>query len=274
MIDYKEAGVNRLSIGLQSTNNRLLKEIGRIHTYEQFIETYNLARKVGFSNINVDLMLGLPNQKIQDLKSSLQEVIRIEPEHISVYSLILEEDTKLYDLVGAGTLELPNEEIERQMYWYVKDTLELNGYKHYEVSNFAKSGFESKHNVNCWKQKEYIGIGLNASSYIDGVRYSNIADLNRYMGNIEVCVFDENKVVEEVQDEMVKKKEFMLLGLRMIDGVSIQEFKNKFGDNPLYLFRNELNNLVKDDLVKVDIDKIKLTNKGLDFANQVWERFV
>ena len=156
----------RLSIGLQSTNNDLLKSIGRIHTFEQFIEAYELARKVGFKNINVDLMIGLPNQTINDIKLSLESIINLNPEHISVYSLILEEGTKLYDMVNKRELILPDDELERQMYWYVKNTLELNGYNHYEISNFAKSGFESKHNVNCWKQKEYIGVGLNASSYL------------------------------------------------------------------------------------------------------------
>ena len=274
LLDYKEAGINRLSIGLQSTNNRLLKEIGRIHTYEHFSDTYNLARKVGFTNINIDLMLGLPKQTIEDLKKSLDKVIKLQPEHISVYSLILEEGTKLYDMVSDGELELPDEETERKMYWYVKNTLELNNYKHYEISNFARLGFESKHNVNCWKQKEYIGVGLNASSYVDGVRYSNIVDLVKYMENAEMGDFEKNKIVEEVQGEIAKQKEFMLLGLRMIDGVSIQEFKNEFEDNPLYLFRNELDELVNNKLICVNGDKIKLTNKGIDLANQVWMKFV
>lgn len=271
--DYKEAGINRLSIGLQSTNNELLKEIGRIHDYEQFIETFNLARKVGFKNINVDLMLALPNQTIEDLKESLQKVIKHNPEHISVYSLILEKETKLYDMVNEGKLKLPDEELERQMYWYVKNTLELNGYEHYEISNFAKTGMESKHNVNCWKQKEYIGIGLGASSYVDGVRFSNIKDLEEYIANVEAGKIDKNTIVEEMQTETDKQKEYMMLGLRMIDGVSIQEFKAKFGKNPIYLFRQELDKLTKEKLIVIDGDKIKLSNMGLDLANQVWMEF-
>lgn len=271
LMDYREAGINRLSIGLQSTNNKLLKDIGRIHTYEQFLDTYNMARKVGFNNINVDLMLGLPNQTIQDLKESLEQVIKLQPEHISVYSLILEENTRLYDLVQKGQAILPTEELERQMYWYAKYTLELNEYRHYEISNFSKTGFESKHNVNCWKQKEYIGVGLNASSYLDGVRYSNIADLNKYIENAET---EKNKFIEEVQDETDKQKEFMILGLRMIDGASIQDFKNKFGQNPVYLYRNELDELVRKKLIFIDGDKIRLTNNGLDLANQVWIKFI
>lgn len=271
--DYFDAGINRLSIGLQSTSNKLLKEIGRIHDYEQFLNTYKLARKVGFKNINVDLMLGLPNQTIGDLNQSLTEIEALKPEHVSVYSLILEEGTKLFDMVNEGSLELPDEELERQMYWYVKDRLELNGYKHYEISNFAKKGFESKHNVNCWKQKNYIGVGLGASSYIDGVRYSNIQDLSKYMKNIEAGKYEKNKIIEEEQNEEDKQKEYMMLGLRMIDGVSIQEFKAKFGTNPIYIFRNELDKITKAKLIQIDGDKIKLTNKGLDLANQVWMEF-
>lgn len=194
----------------------MLKEIGRIHTYEQFLQTYSLVRKFGISNINVDLMIGLPSQTITDLKTSLKQVIALQPEHISVYSLILEEGTKMHDMVTSKQIKLPSDEQERQMYWYAKNTLELNGYNHYEISNFAKPGYQSKHNINCWKQKEYIGVGLSASSYINGVRYTNLTDLNKYMKNIEAGKFDQNKMVEEIQKEADKQKEFMLLGLRML----------------------------------------------------------
>ena len=149
--DYKKSGINRISIGLQSTNNNLLKEIGRIHTFEEFLEAYNIVKKA-FDNINIDLMIGLPKQKILDIKKSLEEIIKLNPNHVSVYSLILEEGTVLYKKVENNDLELPSEDEERKMYWYVKNTLELNGYKHYEISNFAKKEKESKHNMNCWEQ--------------------------------------------------------------------------------------------------------------------------
>ena len=265
--DYKNAGVNRLSIGLQTTNNKLLKIIGRIHTYEEFLETYKLAEEVGFKNINVDLMIGLPSQTIQDLKDSLNKVIKLEPKHISTYSLILEEDTILEKLVESEKVILPDEDKERQMYWYVKNTLELNGYKHYEISNFAKEGYESKHNLNCWEQKQYIGLGLAASSYINNERYSNVIDMKKYLNG-------SGKIIEEKQSIEDAEKEYMLLGLRKIDGVSIAKFKEKFACNPLFLFRKELNKLVRDKLIIVDGDSIKLTKKGLDFANLVWEEFV
>ena len=266
--NYKKNGINRLSIGLQSTNNRLLKEIGRIHTYEDFLKNYKIAKKVGFNNINVDLMLGLPNQSIHDLKNSLKSIIELNPTHISVYSLILEESTILYQKVEKGLVEIPEEELERQMYWYVKNILELNGYNHYEISNFSKKGKESKHNLNCWEQKEYIGLGLSAHSYLDCVRYSNTTNFNEYING------KFKSIVHEVQSKEEMKKEYMLLGLRKINGISIKKFKEKFNDNPIYLFRKELEKLVNEELIIIDKDNIKLTNKGLDFANLVWEEFV
>ena len=272
--DYKECGINRLSIGLQTTQNNLLKQIGRIHDFEQFVETYKMARKEGFKNINIDLMLGLPNQRIKDLKDSLEKVIELQPEHISVYSLIIEEGTPICNKIEKGDLELPEEDLERNMYWYVKNTLELNGYKHYEISNFARNGYESKHNLNCWNQKEYIGIGLAAHSYRDITRYSNTEQMGEYIRNVKNQNLERNRIIHEIQKEDDTKKEYMILGLRQIDGIRISEFKEKFGDNPIYLFRNELKKLSDENLINVDEDNIKLTNKGIDFANLVWEEFV
>ena len=266
---YKKIGINRLSIGLQSTQDRLLKKIGRIHTFEDFLNTYNMAKQVGFENINVDLMIGLPNQTITDIKQSLEAVINLEPKHISVYSLIVEEDTKIANLIANNELRLPDEELERNMYWYVKNYLELNGYNHYEISNFAKKGFESKHNLDCWNQEEYIGFGLAAHSYLNNTRFSNTEDLREYLNNGW-----KNKIIQEKQNENSKKYEYMLLGLRKIEGVSVQKFKEKFGQNPLFIFRNELNKLVNEGLLIVENDNIKLTNKGLDLANLVWEEFI
>ena len=272
--DYKICGINRISIGLQSTNNILLKEIGRIHDFDQFIETYKLAQKVGFKNINVDLMLGLPNQRIKDLKESLEQVLKLKPKHISVYSLIVEDGTPIANKIEKGELQLPDEELERNMYWFVKNTLELNGYKHYEISNFAKKGYESKHNLNCWNQKEYIGIGVAAHSYRDITRYSNTENIEEYIENVKKGEFNKNKIIHEVQKEDDAKKEYMLLGLRKINGVDINQFKNKFGDNPIYLFRNELKKLTDERLLIIDNNNIRLTNKGLDLANLVWEEFI
>ena len=279
LTNYYENGINRISIGLQSCNNNLLKMIGRIHTYEEFLDTYNLAREVGFKNINVDLMIGLPNQTLEDIKTSLEKIISLNPEHISVYSLIVEEGTPIEKKIEKGELKLPNEKIERKEYWLVKDTLENFRYKHYEISNFAKKEYESKHNLNCWEQKEYFGFGASAHSYINGTRYSNTESMEEYinqeMQNVQCEVgIDGLHIVHEIQNEEEQKKEYILLGLRKIDGIKISKFKNKFGSNPIMEFRNELNKLSQEKLIEIDLDNIKLTKKGIDLANIVWEEFV
>lgn len=264
--DYKKAGFNRLSIGLQSTHDRLLKLIGRIHTYNEFLNTYNLAKEVGFENINVDLMLALPTQSLEELVQSVNEVIDLNPNHISLYSLILEEHTKLYEQIQNKELDLCSEELERKMYWETKKLLEKSGYKHYEISNFAKEGFESKHNLACWNQEEYLGFGLAAHSYLNNKRFSNSENFEEYLAG---------KVIEhETQDDLSKRKEFMLLGLRKIEGVSISEFERRFRIHPLFYFRFEISKLVDEELLEVDLDNIRLTEKGLDLANKAFEEFV
>ena len=287
--DYHDIGINRLSIGLQAVQDELLKMLGRIHNYEQFLENYNMAKKVGFKNINVDLMIGLPEQSIGDVKESIDKILELQPEHVSVYSLIVEDGTKISKLIENGVYSLPDEELERMEYSYVKNKLELVGYEHYEISNFAKEGYYSKHNLNCWKQMEYLGFGVSAHSYYENVRFSNTEDLNTYI-NASSQDFEEVnfknlynkiesdksklKIIQEIQNIEDKKKEYMLLGLRTLKGVSISEFKQKFGENPIYLFRKELEKLVNEDLLRVDLDNIMLTRKGLDLANIVWEEFV
>lgn len=269
---YRNCGINRLSIGLQSTNDEILNKIGRIHNYNQFLNVYSWAIEEGFNNINVDLMLGLPTQTIEDLRNSLENLVNLKPmpNHVSVYSLIIEENTKIQKMINAGKLKLPEEEDERNQYKYTKNFLELKGYKHYEISNFAKLGYESKHNMNCWKQKQYIGFGVAAHSYINSKRYSNTCNLEEYINNLSKDI----KTIHEEQNMEEMKKEYMLLGLRKLEGISISKFKEKFGENPIYIFRKELQNLVDEGLLVVDLDNIRLTNKGLDFANLVWEEFV
>lgn len=272
--EYKKLGINRLSIGLQSTKNDILKKIGRIHTYQEFLEIYKLARETGFKNINIDLMIGIPGQKIGDLKNTLQDIIKLEPEHISVYSLIIEENTPIEKMLENGEIKLPDEDLERNMYWYVKNTLELNGYNHYEISNFAKLGKESRHNLNCWNQEEYIGFGVAAHSYLNGIRFSNTINVEEYIQHIENNRKEENIQIEESQSLEDKKNEFMMLGFRKIQGVDIARFKEKFIDNPIFLYRENLNKLVEEGLIEVDLNHIKLTNKGIDLANLVFEEFV
>ena len=272
--DYKLAGINRLSIGLQSTNNDILNFIGRIHTYEEFEKNYNLAKEVGFTNINVDLMLALPNQSMDILIDSLLKVINLNPNHISLYSLILEEGTELEKMIENGEYKLCDEDLERKMYHKTKSILEKNGYIHYEISNFAKKGFESRHNLSCWNQEEYIGFGLAAHSYYNKKRFSNIESIEEYISNINKGEYDKNIVIHERQDKPSEMREFMMIGLRKLDGVRISDFERKFRINPLFYFRFEISKLTDEELIEVDLDYIKLTKKGLDFANLVFEEFV
>ena len=271
---YKDIEINRISIGLQTTKDNLLKQIGRIHTYEEFLNCYKIVKKIGIDNINVDLMLGLPNQTLEDLKEGLIEVINLKPNHISLYSLILEENTILEKMVRQNMAKLPEEDLEREMYWTTKNILEKNGYIHYEISNFSKEGYESKHNLNCWNQKEYLGFGVAAHSYIKNKRYCNTNNIEEYIKNVQNGKILNNRTICEIQNKIEEQKEYMLLGLRKIQGIDIQEFKNKFIDNPIYIFHKELEKLVKEELVEIDLNQIKLTSKGLDFANLVWEEFV
>jgi len=272
LIDYKNSGINRISIGLQSTNNEILKLIGRIHNYEEFLNTYNLAKEVGYNNINVDLMLGIPNQTESDVIDSINKVISLNPKHISIYSLIVEENTEIQRLIDSEILTMPSEDDERNMYWKTKTILEKNGFIQYEISNFAKKGYESKHNLDCWNQEEYIGMGLASHSYFNRKRFSNIDKLDKYIEN-ENCL-EKNIIINEVQEMESQAKEYMLIGLRKISGVSISKFEKKFRINPLFYFRFEIDNLVEKGLIEVDLDNIKLTKKGLDFANIVFEEFV
>ena len=270
--DYFEAGVNRLSIGLQSTSDFLLKSIGRIHTYKDFLDTYNMAVDVGFKNISVDLMIGLPYQTITDIKESIEKItnLSLRPQHISVYSLIVEENTPMERLLNDGKIVLPTDEEERNQYSYVKNTLEQKGYKHYEISNFCLPGNQAIHNTNCWDQKEYLGFGVAAHSYFDRKRFSNTNSLQQYLSDS----FESFRVIDEVQSLEDQQKEFMLLGLRKLDGVDISAFKAKFAQNPLFLFRKKIQKLVDDGLLVVDLNQIRLTRRGLDLANMVWEEFV
>lgn len=272
--DYKEAGINRLSIGVQETNNNLLNILGRIHTYEEFENTYMLARKVGFDNINIDFMLGLPNQKIEDIDNMLAKIKILNPEHVSVYSLILEENTPIKQLVEKKVLSIPKEDIERDMYWKIKRGLEEQGYVHYEISNFAKPNKESKHNISCWEQKEYMGFGVGAHSYVDGARFSNIDSIEEYIENYKNDKQENNFEFHEKQNKEMKMKEYMILGLRKINGVACDKFETKFSEDVFNIFGKEIEKLLNLELIEIEESSIRLSEKGIDLANLVWEEFV
>ncbi|HOM02464.1 MAG TPA: radical SAM family heme chaperone HemW [Acetivibrio sp.] len=269
---YKKAGINRLSIGLQAWQNHLLKSLGRIHTEKEFEENYRLAVKAGFDNINVDLIFAIPGQSFKDWTETVTKVAKLNPQHISCYSLIIEEGTVFGTRFSKGELIPVEDELDREMYWYAVEKLKTMGYKHYEISNFSKEGFECAHNLTYWKELEYIGIGASAHSYFNGKRFNNTYNIEEYVkiinsGRLPV----ENEINVETKDEI---SEFMMLGLRLVDGVSIEEFYERFGKNPLEVFRNQIETLSKRGLVTIEQNFIKLTKLGFDLANQAFMEFV
>lgn len=268
----KKYGVNRISFGLQSCNDNLLKTIGRIHTFEEFLENYNLARKVGFNNINVDLMYGLPNLTIEDWKNTLERICDLKPEHISAYSLIIEEGTAFYNLYEKNILKLPSEDDERVMDKLTKEILKANGYHQYEISNFALEGKECEHNKVYWSLKEYIGVGSASSSYIDGSRFSNTTDISDYIekinNNVSVVI---DKYENSIEDEM---EEFVFMGLRMISGIDLLRFKKKFGIDINSIYKEVIEKNIKDGLLVINEDKMFLTAKGMELSNSVMSDFI
>lgn len=272
---YKEAGINRISIGLQSSKEELLKEIGRIHTYEDFENTVKLAKEVGFTNINVDIMIGIPNQTIYDVEDTLDKVLALDLTHISVYSLIYEDGTLMTKMVDEGKLLEVDEEIERYMYWYAKRRLEDNGFIHYEISNFAKPSYRCKHNLDCWNQKEYLGFGVAAASYIDNFRIKNTDSLEKYINNINSDKYYKNLTIEEKQDIDEQMKEFVILRLRMTEGFKASDFTAKFNKDVYKVFESQMDRLLSDGLIIAEeFGYLKLTKKGLDLANIVWGEFI
>ena len=271
---YYDCGINRLSVGLQTSNDKLLKEIGRIHTFKDYLKTIETAKEVGFTNINSDLIIGIPNQTIYDVEDSINTLIRLQISHISVYSLIVEEDTKIEEMLSNNELKPVDDEIERYMYWFAKRKLEENRYVHYEISNFAKPGYYCRHNMDCWNQKEYLGVGVAASSYFNKKRFSNINCIEDYIKNIEENNFEKNRHIEEIQNEEQQMNEYMILSLRKIKGVDVDEFVKKFKKDPFVVYKDIITKLVNENLINVDLNKIWLTKKGIDFANIVWEEFV
>lgn len=268
----KRGGVNRISFGLQSSDNKLLKKIGRIHTFEEFLDNYNLARCLGFSNINVDLMYGLPNQSVENWKDTLEKICNIKPEHISAYSLIVEEGTTFYNLYEKDILILPTEDEERKMDALTKDILNKNGYHQYEISNYSLNGKECRHNKVYWDLEEYIAVGTACSSYIDGYRLENINNIEEYIKRInssEDVVVGKHK--NSIEDEM---EEFIFMGLRMNEGITINRFKEKFNVPLESIYGAIIEKNIGRNLIKICNDKMFLTAKGMELSNQVMSDFI
>lgn len=261
LVTYKECGVNRLSIGLQSIHENELKKLGRIHTLDDFSNTYKLALGSGFSNINVDLMYGIPEQTKESFLKSLQYVVSLEPAHISVYGLIIEENTVFGKI--KNSLDLPNEDEEADMYFQACSFLRDNAYKHYEISNFSKDGFQSLHNLRYWKAREYIGVGLSAYSYFNGSRYGNSSMLSEYLMS-----YEKNRACEKI-DKTAELFEYAMLHLRLSSGICLSEYKARFGEDFLKPRQELIEAYEKAGYLKCDGTCVALTEKGFYVSNTI-----
>lgn len=286
-----QMGINRLSIGLQSTNDKELKTLGRIHSYEDFLNTYAWCREAGFQNINVDLMAALPYQTVESYTTGLRKIIRLAPEHISAYSLILEEGTPFYQKYNSGCYPLPDEEQERLMYRETEQILAQAGYVRYEISNYAKKDYACRHNLVYWQGGDYLGLGLGSSSYMDGVRFHNTTDFDTYV--------NQNAYVEDREElsMQAKMEEFMFLGLRVMEGVSGTEFEKRFGKTMEDVYGTVLRKHEEEGLLRIErrearkedrkeaaatepaegktnIERVMLTTKGVDVSNYVFADFL
>lgn len=268
----KKYGVNRISMGLQAKQDNLLKGLGRIHNYKTFKENFLLAKKVGFNNINVDLMFGLPNQRLNEWEETLREIISLEPAHISAYSLIIEEGTAFYNLYENDKLKLPTEEEERKMYHLAKKILEENGFNQYEISNYAKEGKECRHNLAYWNMDNWIGVGSAAASYINGKRIKNINSVEEYINSIN----EKGEAVEEIinNSKNDNMEEFMFMGLRKINGIDENEFKNRFSMNINDVYGEILNKYIGEGLLIRESGRIFLSEKGIEISNIIMADFL
>ncbi len=294
---YRQLGVNRLSIGLQSADNAELKLLGRVHTYEQFLRNYELARECGFDNINVDLMDSLPGQTLETFYQTLQKTVRLGPEHLSCYSLIIEEGTPFYDRykfdvvkrhAGMQTEELPTEDAVYQIGKMTQDFLAEHGYVQYEISNYAKEGYACRHNIGYWQREEYLGVGLGASSLLHNVRYSNLRDLNAYVEKslhiVQESVLYEatgkeipcSSLHEKVQalSKQDCMEEFMFLGLRMTQGVEKSRFYREFGYTVDFVYGDVMRSLREEGMLAETSSHVYLTEKGMDLNNYAAAQFL
>lgn len=302
---YRQSGINRLSIGLQSADDKELKYLGRIHSYDSFLKSYQRARQAGFKNINVDLMSALPGQDVHSWKTTLKKVMMLKPEHISAYSLIIEEGTPFFErfgepeckkgLLSGGQQEnskkpetasevaaraavmtlpdLPDEDTDREMYHLTKEMMAAQGYERYEISNYAKKGYECRHNTGYWTGVEYLGLGLGASSYTYGYHYHNTEDLQEYLS---LNLYEGGAAARDIEELSLEDKmeEFMFVGLRMMQGVSGSEFLERFGLNMWNVYGDVLKKLEQQGLIEVEAPMVRLTERGIDVSNVVLSEFL
>ena len=277
---WKSAGINRISIGLQSADDRELKLLGRIHTFQEFLHTWELVRNAGFQNVNIDLISAIPGQTVKSWEKTLRRTADLKPEHISAYSLILEEGTPFYEKYGMGTDKggrcmdagLPDEDTEREIYDMTERILQEYGFARYEISNYAKQGYACRHNIGYWKRTEYLGLGMGAASLIKNRRFHRPQNLSDYIN----CVKNGERM--EIETEILSQKEemeeFMFLGLRMMKGISKKCFKETFQAELEECYGTVIRYLKENRLLDTAGDRVFLTKRGIDISNYVFEQFL
>lgn len=275
---YLDCGINRLSIGLQSADNEELKMLGRIHTWEEFLQSYEMARRAGFQNINIDLMSGLPGQSAESWSETLKKAVGLNPEHISAYSLIIEEGTPFYDRYGenandpCGSGSLPDEDAEREMYEWTGRFLRKKGYERYEISNYSKPAYECRHNLSYWKRIPYLGLGLGASSLIKGRRWHNTDVFEEYLKDADKPErIRREEIILTQKDAM---EEFMFLGLRVSRGILKSDFEREFGISIETIYGNQIRKLAENGLLAETDGRLALTERGIDVSNPVLAEFL
>ena len=277
---YRAFGVNRLSLGLQSADDKELGELGRIHTYNDFLKTFETAKSAGFTNINVDLMSGLPGQTVSGFEKTLRTVAGLGSAHISAYSLIIEPGTPFFELYGENGSKkelLPTEDEDREIYHRTEEVLGEYGYHRYEISNYSKDGMECRHNLGYWKGEEYLGIGLNAASYIDHTRYKNTEDILSYIDCIESGDFEKLESLRtdiENIGENERIEEYIILHLRLTEGIDLKDFEKRFGSAIMDRYHDKIEKNIALGLLKIEKGRLFLTRKGLDLANSVMIDFM
>ena len=268
----KAAGVNRVSMGLQAWQDSLLEKLGRTHKRADFLKSYEALRDAGFDNINIDLMFSLPGQTMDDWHETLEAVICLNPAHLSVYSLMIEEGTLFGSLREKGLLKETDDETDRWFYSYTKKFLQEKGYDHYEISNFARPSLECRHNIGYWRRRNYLGFGLAAHSFFEGVRFSNKSDLEEYL----LAAGDTNHIRKDLEiiGRKESREEFFFLGLRMMDGISMKEYEAEFGEDMLNRYGEAIAKLKEQELLAGEGDRLYLTDKGIDISNYVFGYFI
>ena len=267
----KQSPVNRVSLGVQTFDNKMLKKIGRSHLEKDIYDNIDRLKLAGFDNISIDLIYALPGQTMAQVKDNVAKAISLDIPHMSLYSLILENHTVFMNRMRRGKLPLPKEELEAEMFEYIIAELERAGFEHYEISNFSKTGFESRHNLMYWDNAEYYGIGAGASGYVNGVRYKNHGPIRHYLNAVEA---GNARITEEHLSQREQMEEEMFLGLRKKSGVSMARFEEKFGRSFDGLYGEIIRDLVQQGLMQIDGDRVRMTKRGLFLGDTVAERFI